>query len=135
MYGSEYVALKLAMEKLIGLRYKLRMMGVALDGPANVFCDNDSVVKSAINPEATLKKKNVSIAYHKCCECFAAGVPDIYFVYSDENLADLLTKVLPVVKRKEKYSLASLHEETNFIYTLSKQPFILLLHFLTSLVF
>ena len=69
-------------------------------GPANVFCDNDSVVKSAINPEATLKKKNVSIAYHKCRECFAASVADIYFVYSDENLADLLTKVLPVVKRK-----------------------------------
>ena len=120
-FGSEYVALKLAMEKLIGLRYKLHMMGVALDGPAN--------------PEATLKKNNVSITYHKCRECFAAGVVVIYFVYSDENLADLLTKVLPVVKRKEKYSLASLHEETNFIYTLSKQPFILLLHFLTSLVF
>ena len=67
-FGSEYVALKLAMEKLIGLRYKLRMMRVALDGPANVFCDNDSVVKNAINPEATLKKKNVSITYHKCHE-------------------------------------------------------------------
>jgi len=62
------------------------------------------VVKSAINPEATLKKKNVSIAYHKCRECFAAGVANIYFVYSVENLADLLTKVLPVTKRKDIFS-------------------------------
>ena len=88
------------MEKLIGLRYELRIMGVALDGLVNVFCDNDSVVRGAINSEATLKKKNVSIVYHKCRECFAANVADIYFVYSDENLPDLLTKVLSVVKRK-----------------------------------
>ena len=41
-FGSEYIALKLSLEKLIGLRYKLRMLGVPLDGPANVFGDNDS---------------------------------------------------------------------------------------------
>ena len=100
-FGSEYIALKLSMEKIIGLRYKLRMMGVSLDGPANVFGDNESVIKSTSNPEATLKKKNISIAYHKCRECFAAGIADMFFIRSEENLADLLTKVLPVVKRKE----------------------------------
>ena len=99
-FGSEYVALKLAMEKIIGLRYKLQMMGVELDGPANIFGDNESVIKNPINPEATLKKKNLSIAYHKCRECFASGIANLYFVRSEENLADLLTKVLPVPKRK-----------------------------------
>ena len=99
-FGSEYIALKAAIEKVIGLRYKLRMMGVSIDGPASIFCDNESVVKSAVNPDATLKKKNISIAYHKCRESFAAGVANIYFVFSEENLADLLTKVLSVVKRK-----------------------------------
>ena len=99
-FGSEMVALKVATEKIIGLRYKLQMMGVPLDGPANVFCDNDSVAKSSTNPEATLSKKNVSIAYHKCRESFAAGITNIYFQYSEDNLADIFTKVLPVVKRK-----------------------------------
>ena len=103
-FGSEMVALKLAMEKIIGLRYKLRMMGVPIEGPANVFCDNDSVAKSSTNPEATLSKKNVSIAYHKCRESFAAGIMNIYFQYSEDNLADLFTKVLPVVKRKNIFS-------------------------------
>ena len=70
-FGSEMIALKIATEKVIGLRYKLRMMGVPLDVPANVFCDNDSVAKSATNPEETLSKKNVSIAYHNCRESFA----------------------------------------------------------------
>ena len=99
-FGSELIALKIASEQIMGLRYKLRMMGVPIDGPANVFCDNESVVKSTMNPESTLKKKNVSIAYHKVRECFAAGIIDVYFQYSEDNLADVFTKVLPVVKRK-----------------------------------
>ena len=99
-FGSELVALKIASEQIIGLRYKLRMMGVPIDGATNVFCDNESVVKSTMNPESTLKKKNVSIAYHKVRECFAAGIITVYFQYSEDNLADVFTKVLPVVKCK-----------------------------------
>lgn len=103
-FGSEMIALKIATEKIIGIRYKLRMMGVPLDGPANVFCDNESVTKSTMNPEATLNKKNVSIAYHKCRESFAAGITNVYFQFSEDNLADVLTKVLPVIKRKAIFS-------------------------------
>ena len=77
------------------------MIGVEINEPASIFCDNVSVVKIAVNSNVTLKKKNLSIAYHKCREFFAAGVADIYFTYSEEILVDLLTKVLPVVKRKE----------------------------------
>ena len=32
MFGSEYITLKVVVEKFIGLRYKLRMMGVPIDG-------------------------------------------------------------------------------------------------------
>ena len=103
-FGSEFIAMKIAMEKLIALRYKLRMMGVPIDGPSNVFCDNDSVVKSSVRPEAVLKKKCVSIAYHKTRECFASAIANIYFEYSDMNLADLFTKVLPAMKRKHLFS-------------------------------
>ena len=103
-FSSEYVALKICAEKIIALRYKLRMLGVPLEGPANTFCDNESTVKSTVRPEARLNKKNVSIAYHKCRECFAAGVMNLYFEFSEDNLADFLTKVLPVIKRKRIFS-------------------------------
>ena len=81
-FGSEMAVLKIATKKVIGLRYKLRIMGVPLEGLANIYCDNDSVVKSSTNPEATLSKKNVSITYHKCRQAFAAGITNIYFQYS-----------------------------------------------------
>ena len=43
VFGAEFTALKLVTKTIMGLRYKLRMMGIRLDGPANVFCDNKSV--------------------------------------------------------------------------------------------
>ena len=43
-FGSEIIALRIAIEMIEGLRYKLRMMGVPIDGPTSVFCDDDSIV-------------------------------------------------------------------------------------------
>jgi hypothetical protein len=36
MFGAEFVAMNNGIENTRGLRYKLRMMGVAIDGPTNV---------------------------------------------------------------------------------------------------
>jgi hypothetical protein len=55
-FGSEFVAMKIAVELVEGLRYKLRMMGVPIDGPTSVFCDNAAVVINTTAPESTLRK-------------------------------------------------------------------------------
>jgi hypothetical protein len=48
------------------LHYKLRMFGgVPIDGPANMYCDNNSVVINSSKHDSTLKKKHNAIAYHK----------------------------------------------------------------------
>ena len=57
-FGSEFIAMKTAVEKIEALRYKLRMFGVPLEGPTNIFCDNESVFKNASIPDSTLKKKH-----------------------------------------------------------------------------
>jgi hypothetical protein len=77
-----------------GLCYKLRMMGIQVDGPTNVFCDNKSVVKNSTKPESTLKKKHNAIAYHQVCEAQAAGIVRIAKEDGETNLADVLTKCL-----------------------------------------
>ena len=98
-FGSEFIAMRIAVKKVKSMRYKLRMMGVTLDGLSNMFEDNESV-KSSMNTESKLNKKQVSIAYHLTREFFAAGILDLYFIRSKENLADLLTKVLSYEIRK-----------------------------------
>ena len=92
-FGSEFMALKVGIEMLRGLRYKLRMMGIPLDGHAHVRCDNMSVVSNSSKPESTLKKKSNAVAYHYVRENVANGVCRIAYEPSTTNLADLLTKV------------------------------------------
>jgi hypothetical protein len=55
-FGSEFVALRIATEQVEALRYKLRMFGVPVDGPGDIYCDNQSVVDSSSLPERTLQK-------------------------------------------------------------------------------
>ena len=56
-----------------------------------MFCNNEDVYKNESTPESTLKKKNVSIFYHKCRETMAAGVAQISKDNTDTNLAISLT--------------------------------------------
>jgi hypothetical protein len=76
------------------------MMGIPIDGPVNVFCDNNSVVTNSTIPTSTLKKKHNSFAYHRVREAVAAQILQISKVYTSENLADLLTKLLSRVHLK-----------------------------------
>ena len=98
-FGSEIVALKNAVELIEGLRYKLRMFGIPIEGPANVYCDNEAVTKNCSIPESTLKKKHHSIAYHRNREAVAAGTIRIAKEDSETNLADVFTKLMAAPKR------------------------------------
>ena len=90
-----------AVEMIEGLRYKIRMMGIEVDGPTNVLCDNESVVKNATRPESSLKKKHVVVAYYRVREAQAAGIVRIAHEISENNLADILTKLLNGPKLNE----------------------------------
>ena len=48
--------MKTAVETIEGLRYKLRMFGIPVEGPANIYCDNEAVTKNTQIPESTLKR-------------------------------------------------------------------------------
>ena len=104
VFGAEFVALKNVVEKLRGLRYKLRMMGVPLSGPSYVYGDNMSVIRNTQKPESTLKKKSNSICYHAVREAVASGELLTAHIRTHDNCADLLTKVLSGGKRRDLVS-------------------------------
>jgi len=76
------------------------MMGVPLEGPANVVVDNDSVVKNATVPTLMLQKKHNAICFHFVRENIAANVMQVTYIPSSENLADMFTKLLGTTKLK-----------------------------------
>ena len=94
-FGSEFVALRIAVEMNEALRYKLRMMGIPILGETNCFCDNQSVVTNSVLPQSTLAKKHNSVAYHKVRESVAMGAVRIAHEKGKFNLSDCLTKFLP----------------------------------------
>ena len=91
-YGSELVAARIAIELVIELRYKLRMLGVPVDSPTQLLGDNMSVVLNTTVPSSQLKKKHNAIAYHRVREAIAANIVQFRHVSTGNNFADILTK-------------------------------------------
>ena len=76
----------------MAINYKLRMLGVPIDGPAMLLGDNMSVVLNCSLPSSTLKKKNCAISLHMVREAAAAGIMQLAHVPGTENVSDILTK-------------------------------------------
>ena len=87
--------MKQAIDMIEGLRYKLRMMGVPLSGSSYFYGDNMSVIHNTQRPESMLKKKSNSICYHAVREAVAMGECITAHVRSENNPADICTKVVP----------------------------------------
>jgi hypothetical protein len=93
-YGSELVAARLAIDLIIEMRYKLRMLGVRLEKQTTLLGDNMSVVLNTTIPSSSLKKKHLACAYHRVREAIAGKYVRFGHVRSERNLADVGTKPL-----------------------------------------
>ena len=94
-YGAEMIAGRLAVEQVMDMRYKLRMLGVPIENASVLLGDNQSAITSCSIPSSNLKKKHNAIAYHRIREAVAAGIVTLKYIISGSNLADSLTKALP----------------------------------------
>jgi hypothetical protein len=110
VFGAEFVAMKNGSETCRGLRYKLRMMGVALSSPTFVYGDNISVVYNTQRPESVLKKNSNSICYNAVRESAAMGESIIGHVPSVENPADICTNVVPGGQKRNHLICLLLHD-------------------------
>jgi hypothetical protein len=79
-FGSEFNALRIAVDLIVALRFKLRSFGVPVKGPANVFCDNQAVVNVCSRPHGQLGKKHNQVCYHRVREAVAAGIIQLAYV-------------------------------------------------------
>ena len=91
-YGSELVAMRIALEALLEIRYKLRMMGIKFEKTSTILCDNQAVVINTQFPTSSLKKKHNAVAFHKIREAIAAGIIRTTHIGSEHNVSDILTK-------------------------------------------
>jgi hypothetical protein len=88
-HGSELVVSRVATELILEVRYMLRSLGVALDGPALMLGDNMSVLLNTTVPSSVLKKKHNAIAYHRVREAIKARIIRFAYIKSEENVSDV----------------------------------------------
>ena len=81
--------MKIGMETLQGLQYKLCMTGVPISGPSLIYGDNISVIQNTQQPDSTLKKKSNSICYHMIRESVEMKESLTGNVQSVDNPADI----------------------------------------------
>jgi hypothetical protein len=72
------------------------MLGMPVSEPTTMYGDNMSVVLNTTVPSSQLKKKHNAIAYHHVREAIAEKIVELHHIPSTDNIADVLTKPLPV---------------------------------------
>ena len=87
-------------DKIVEMRLKCKSIGLVLDGPTYVYCDNQRVVRKTSIPDSTLSKKHNAVHYHIVREAVAADAMRVGKEDTNTNPADALTKLLPYSRKK-----------------------------------
>jgi hypothetical protein len=109
VFGAEFVAMRTGMKASRALCYKLRMRGIPIEEPTCCYGDNMSVIHNTQRPESTLKKKSNSICYHFCREEVAMGEAMTCHIRSEDNPADISTKLIPGGMERHRICQKILH--------------------------
>ena len=91
-YGSEFVSARIATDQAIDHRQTLRYLGVPINTRTYLFGDNKSVITSSTIPHSTLSKRAIILCYHRVREAVAARIIYFYWVESNDNFSDPLSK-------------------------------------------
>jgi hypothetical protein len=94
IYVSESVASRIDAELILEIRYMLRSLGVAWDGPELMLGDNMSVVLNTTVHSSVLMEKHNVIAYHGAREAISTRIMRFAYIKNQENVNDFLTKPL-----------------------------------------
>jgi hypothetical protein len=98
---AEYISSTRAAQEAIWLRNILTDLGLKLDQPTTIWCDNQSAIALATNATDTATHmKHIDIWHHFICDTVATKQINIKWCPTEDQAADVLTKALPRVKHE-----------------------------------
>ena len=95
---AEYMALCLLAQECLFLKHFLSELGVLFTKPIRLYEDNQSTIKLVKNPELHGRSKHIGVRHHFLKEQVQRLVFTVLYVASNEQLADIFTKALPIVQ-------------------------------------
>ena len=78
------------------------MFCIKINGPADVFSENQSVTNNLTLPQSVTNKRHNVIFYQRVCEVQDAEVIGVGWIQGEYNQADLGTKTTLNTKRRYK---------------------------------
>nr|GEV01530.1 hypothetical protein [Tanacetum cinerariifolium] len=94
-FEAEYVSLSACCAQVLWMWTQLTKYGFHFNN-IPIYCDSKSTIAISCNPVQHSRTKHITVRYHFIKEHVEKGMIELYFVKTDYQLADLLTKALPV---------------------------------------
>ncbi|KAL3700258.1 hypothetical protein R1sor_018280 [Riccia sorocarpa] len=92
---AEYKSLSEAAKESAWITALGKDLGLQVDGPTEIHCDNTAAMGIAANPIHHGRTKHVEVQFHYTREQLELGRITLSYVSSHENVADIFTKALP----------------------------------------
>jgi hypothetical protein len=94
---AEYIGLTAAVKELSWLKQMLKELDKNIGEPT-IYCDNQSSICLAKNPEFHARSKHIDIRYHFIRELLQKKEFSLKYLETSEMVADIFTKGLPRIK-------------------------------------
>ena len=105
---AEYKAASDTCRQMAWLRNFGKELGDNMTAPTPLCLDNQGSIFLAVNPAVDRHTKHIEIRYHFIREFYESGETDIFYVASEDQLADQLTKNLPFSSIEKFRSLSGM---------------------------
>jgi len=107
---AEYRGDAMAACEIAWLRKLLRDLGLHVDIQVVIYCDNLSSIQLARNLVFHARTKHIEVHYHFIREKVLAGEIDLIYVSTEDQVADIFTKVLGAEKHRRFRSMLGVME-------------------------
>jgi hypothetical protein len=97
---AEYMAASLATRKALWLQTLFAELGLPYSGPTTLYVNNRSAINFSKNSGFHAQSKHIDIQHHFVCEKIISNEITIIHCASEDNLANILTKALPMPKHQ-----------------------------------
>ncbi|PKU61497.1 Retrovirus-related Pol polyprotein from transposon TNT 1-94 [Dendrobium catenatum] len=93
---AEYRSLAAATSDTIWIRRLASDFDIPINSPTQLYCDNTSTITIANNPIFHARTKHIEIGYHFISDHIHQGNIRVDHICTTDQLADILTKALPI---------------------------------------
>jgi hypothetical protein len=106
---AECIAAASAAREITWLCEVIRELSHLPPSPTPLYCNNQSAIALAKSGLMSARMKHIDLRYHCVCDAIESSRISLSYIHTNDQVADVLTKVLPCVKLERFRGCMGLH--------------------------